>query len=192
MLNAICIGSRKWRTIFDRVLENRLGFVLFIWVDAENLTEITAACRHQLKPVLFGFRMGLLVRIDVTFAERLNPNAGHESTPREILAFIRKRLMVNINGPYVVGFQNSISTPLFYVLTSAIVDRLAVGQVVATIENQTNNIKVASLVELVLVLTVDNVIRGSHYIGEYADFSQIVSQSSKRLNICHGKAFRYV
>ena len=69
MHDAQVVGRLQGRSPGEVLLEDSLGLVLRVGVDAEDLAEIGLAGLGQLQPVGLGGRVGFFVRIDVPFAE---------------------------------------------------------------------------------------------------------------------------
>ena len=96
--------------------------------------------------------------------------------------------MVDVDRAFVFGFENTVPPPGFEVLGCSIVDRLIFHQVVASIENQANDVVIIAIVKRGLELGVDDIVGWGDDVRERSYFAQVIPKSTKRLNICHWNA----
>jgi hypothetical protein len=124
--------------------------------------------------------------IDLPLAEPLQPAAGHEALAGVFASCVLKALMVDVNRGHRFGGQDPFAPP---VPEEAGRSRVAIVDVVVArfiaIENQTNNIGRVCLVELALQVGANHVVRRRNDLRQRTDVLEIVTQSTKGLNLGH-------
>ena len=127
------------------------------------------------------------MRVDPPLAESLEPAAGHEALPRKLLTAVAKDLMIDVNGRLRFGGQHAFAPPIREELSRpriAIVCGI-VPRLVA-IEDQADDIRRVSFVELALQIGADHVVWRRHDLRQRSDVLEVVTQSAKGLNLGHG------
>src|SRR5205814_2571415 len=97
-----------------------------VGIKAKELAQVHGGRAKQLEPVRLGTGHRLFVRVDTAFAETLETDPSHETSPREALPFDLELLVVDINGPRRVLHQNVVSLPIAQKLGGTRVSIIAV------------------------------------------------------------------
>ena len=168
--------------------ENVLSLVFRIGKQAEDLAEVRAARAPQLQPVGLRGAVRLLVRVDLAFAEPLEPAAAHEAAARVLDAAILKHLVIDVDRRVGLGEQHALALPHAQLprrTRVAIVVFVVAGLVL--IENQPHDVGRVLVVQLLLQLAIDHVVRRRDDVAERTDVTKIVADAAEGGDIWHGK-----
>jgi len=130
--------------------------------------------------------MRLFVRVDRSGPERFQFDPAHESSPIERLPVEFKLLVIDVDGCFIFGAQHAVLASFLENLGRPIVDGLVADQVIPPVQNQADNIVLVPLVEVVLKVAVDDVVRRGDNRLEGTDAGKIVTKGAKCLDIGHG------
>ena len=177
------IGVCAANALFQQVL----GVVRRVGVQAKDLAQVRLRGPREQQPVLLGAGHRLFVRVDVALAEPLQPAAAHEPAARVLAAGVAEDLVIDVDGRLRLLGQHAFLPP---VLEEARGARVAVVLVVVArllaVELQADEVGRVLLVELVLKLGVDHVIRRADDVRQRADVLEVVANAAEGLDVGHG------
>ena len=166
--------------------EDVLGFVLRIGIQAEDLAEVRLARGPQLEPVGLRAAVRFFVRIDVAFAEPLEPHAAHEAAARVRRAAFGEHLVIDVDRRVGLGEQHALALPLPQQPGRA---RVAIVVLVIArlvpVEDQPHDVGRVLVVEPLLQLGVDHVVRRRDHVAQRADVAEVVANAAKGLDVGH-------
>ena len=91
------------RNAGDRGLENVLGLIRVVGVEAKDLAQVGPARGPQLQSIGLCRAVRFLMRIDAALAKPLEPHSAHEPAARVRRAAVGEYLVIDINGR--IGFR---------------------------------------------------------------------------------------
>ena len=141
---------------------------------------------EQLQPIRLRARHRLFVRINASFAELFQPNAGHESFAREAPALDLEFLMIHVQRPGRVLGEDALLLPIAQKLSGpriAVVGRGVAGQFL--VENQAHDVVGTAVVQSLLQRRIDDIIRRRDDVAELADPAKIVAMGAKGFDFSH-------
>ncbi len=190
MDDAQVIDRLQRRPAGDGPLQQVLGFALRVGIEAKDLAQVGLAGPREQQPVLLGAGHRFFVRVDLPFAEPLQPHAGHDAAAREGVSGVIELLVIDVDGRVRLGEQHAFAAPVLEELGRAAVAvvRLVVARLLA-VEDQPDDVGRMLLVELVLQLGADHVVRRSNDVAQRADVPQVVTQSAEGLDVGHGFSY---
>jgi hypothetical protein len=92
----------------DGLVQDRLGLVCRIGIEAEDLAQIGFRRGHKHQPVNFGSRQRFLVRKDLALAERRQSQASHETASIVCDALGRELLVIDVDRGVGIGVENPL------------------------------------------------------------------------------------
>ena len=110
--DAQVIGRHDRGQAADRLVQNRLGLIGRIGIEAENLAQVGLRRGHEHQPVDLGPGQGLFVRKDLPFAKRREPQPGHETAAIVGHALGRELLMIDVDRRIGIGIENAFRLPV--------------------------------------------------------------------------------
>ena len=185
--HAQVIGRHDRGQAADRLVQNCLGLVGRIGIEAENLAQVGLRRGHQHQPVDLGTGQGLFVRKDLPFAERRQPQPGHETAAIVGHALGRELLMIDVNRRIGIRVEHAFRLP---VLVEPLGPRVAVVDLVVVarldlVEDQADDVIGALLVEFGLEFRADDVVGRGDHVAQRSDLAKVVANGTKGLNLRH-------
>ncbi len=162
VLHAEVIFRFHTRATGNRRFGDLLGLVRRVGEQAEDLREVRLASLGQHETI--GLRAGerLFVRVDIALAETLELHAAHEAAARVGAAGIIERLMVDVDRGLRFRMEHPFAAPVLQILGGAgVLVRLVVVARLFAVEFQAHEVRRVLLVELLLKLRADHVVRRS-------------------------------
>jgi hypothetical protein len=168
------------------LLEQFLGFVFRIWKQPEDLAEVGAAGAREFQAIGLGPAVSLFVRVDFARAERLEFHATHKPAASQRLPFRLKQLVINVNRGPGVFLQHSFAPPVLqkagrpgvFVVSAVVAGLLAV-------EDQPHDVAGVLLIQGVLQVLINHVVRRGDHIAQRADVPQVITQAAEGFDIRH-------
>jgi hypothetical protein len=143
-----------------------LDLIFRVGIEPKNLAKIRLRRSSQSQPIILRFGMSLLMRVDVSFAEPLQPNASHEAFADLGAPVDIELLLVCINRWIRFQLQCPISLPIPEDPGSSTVYLIRIRiRRLGPIQLQTQKIEGGEAVEMILKLAVDHVVRWCNAIA---------------------------
>ena len=165
--------------------EDDLG--MWIGIEPEDGTQVEFRRLEKSEAIGLGAGERLLVREDLSLAEGLEADAGQKALSGIGPAFDLERLVVEIQGRVIVLAEDAGSTPVPEEPgRSGVSIVLGVVAGLFLIQFQTDDVVRTRLVEAVLESGIDDIVGGSHHVGQRTDLGHVVPDSLEGADIGHG------
>ena len=175
----------KRRCSGNRGFELLLGIVGFIRINPENLAQIVFASTEEFEAICFGCRVGFFMRKDIPLPKLLQLAPSHESATGVSLTCECEGLMVDIDGGVRFFKENALLLPRIQELRCARVTRILFVPGFISIQNESNDVCGMFFIEVILHLSIDDIVRRCNHICERSHMTEIITNTSECLDVGH-------
>ena len=186
VFDAQVIGRDKRSAVAQACFEGALHEGAGIGIETEHRAQVEAGGLVKCQPVGFRAGHGLLMRIDLALADRLEPHPRQEPLARMLRSIDQERLLIDVKSRMIFLAENALAEPILEnPLGAGIAIKRARVTGLVPVQLQADHVIGTGLVEPVLEGLVDDVIGGRHDVGQRSHACDIIAGPAKRAHVSH-------